>query len=60
MALKICWYWVLKLKARFLSGDYGEALAAADKAQADFPADSVIAITVRHSKSCQTSRVLRR
>src|SRR6202011_5223056 len=34
MALKICWYWVLKLKARFLSGDYGEALAAADKAKA--------------------------
>ncbi len=26
-------YWILKLKARFLSGDYPEALAAADKAQ---------------------------
>ena len=26
-----CWYWTLKLKARFLSGDYAEALAAADK-----------------------------
>ena len=24
-------YWILKLKARFLSGDYAEALAAADK-----------------------------
>jgi PAS domain S-box-containing protein len=31
MALMICWYWILKLKARFLSGDYAEALAAADK-----------------------------
>ncbi len=29
----ICWYWTLKLKARFLSGDYAEALAAADKAR---------------------------
>src|SRR5207237_4077498 len=31
MPLVICWYWILKLKARFLSGDYAEALAAADK-----------------------------
>jgi predicted ATPase/signal transduction histidine kinase len=31
--LVICWYWILKLKARFLSGDYAEALAAADKAK---------------------------
>jgi len=31
--LMICSYWILKLKARFLSGDYAEALAAADKAQ---------------------------
>ena len=29
--LMICFYWILKLKARFLSGDYAEALAAADK-----------------------------
>ena len=29
----ICWYWILKLKARFLSGDYAEALAAAEKAK---------------------------
>jgi len=29
--LMICSYWILKLKARFLSGDYTEALAAADK-----------------------------
>jgi predicted ATPase/signal transduction histidine kinase len=27
----ICWYWILKLKARFLSSDYAEALAAANK-----------------------------
>ena len=27
----ICAYWILKLKARFLSGDYAQALAAADK-----------------------------
>ncbi len=30
----ICLYWILKLKARFLSGDYAEALASADKANA--------------------------
>ena len=29
----VCFYWILKLKARFLSGDYAEALAAADKAK---------------------------
>jgi PAS domain S-box-containing protein len=34
VTLTICWYWILKLKARFLSGDYAEALAAADKAKA--------------------------
>jgi PAS domain S-box-containing protein len=28
-----CFYWILKLKARFLSGDYAEALAAADNAK---------------------------
>src|SRR5712671_1695956 len=31
MTLMICFYWILKLKARYLSGDYAEALAAADK-----------------------------
>jgi predicted ATPase/signal transduction histidine kinase len=31
MPVMICFYWILKLKARFLSGDYAEALAAADK-----------------------------
>ncbi|UVK38859.1 AAA family ATPase [Mesorhizobium sp. AR10] len=30
----VCFYWILKLKARFLSGDYAEALASADKAKA--------------------------
>ncbi len=34
MPLMICWYWILKLKARFLSGDHTEALAAADQAKA--------------------------
>jgi predicted ATPase len=29
----LCQYWILKLKARFLSRDYVEALAAADKAK---------------------------
>jgi hypothetical protein len=29
----ICLYWIRKLKARYLSGDYAEALAAADKAK---------------------------
>jgi len=33
LPILICWYWILKLKARFLSGDYAEALAAADKAK---------------------------
>ena len=33
----ICWYWIFKLKARFLSGDYAEALVAADKATVAAP-----------------------
>ena len=28
-----CWYWILKLKARFLSGDFAEALATAGSAK---------------------------
>jgi PAS domain S-box-containing protein len=31
--MTICWYWIVKLKARFLSGDCAEAQAAADKAK---------------------------
>ena len=31
--LIICWYWLVKLKARFLAGDYVAALAAAQRAQ---------------------------
>jgi PAS domain S-box-containing protein len=31
--MTICWYWIVKLKARFLSGDYAEAQAAADRAK---------------------------
>jgi PAS domain S-box-containing protein len=33
MSLIVVYYWILKLKTRFLSGDYAEALAAADKAK---------------------------
>jgi len=32
-ATMVCFYWILKLKARFLSGDYAEALAAAYQAK---------------------------
>jgi len=28
-----CWYWILKLQARFVSGDYEAAMAAAEKAK---------------------------
>jgi PAS domain S-box-containing protein len=34
MPTTICWYWIVKAKALFLSGDYAEALAAADQANA--------------------------
>jgi PAS domain S-box-containing protein len=33
-AAMVCLYWIAKLKTRLLSGDYAEALAAADKAKA--------------------------
>jgi predicted ATPase len=33
MPVMVFFYWIFKLKARFLSGDYAEALAAADKAK---------------------------
>jgi PAS domain S-box-containing protein len=33
-AMMVFYYWLIKLKTRFLSGDYAEALAAADKAKA--------------------------
>jgi PAS domain S-box-containing protein len=32
LAQLVCYYWIVKLKSRFLSGDYAEALAAASKA----------------------------
>jgi PAS domain S-box-containing protein len=32
-ATKICWYWILKLRIRFLFGDYPAALAAAKQAK---------------------------
>jgi predicted ATPase len=34
MSSLVCGYWIIKLQARFLSGDYAEALAAADRAKA--------------------------
>ena len=37
----ICLYWILKLKMRFLSGDYTEALAAAAKARSVLRAGAV-------------------
>jgi predicted ATPase/signal transduction histidine kinase/GAF domain-containing protein len=37
MNTMICSYWILKLKARFLSGDYAEALEAIDKAKPVLP-----------------------
>jgi len=33
MATMICWYWILKVQARFMSGDYEVAIAAAEKAK---------------------------
>ena len=33
ISMVCCFYWILKLEARFLSGDYADALAAADKAK---------------------------
>jgi PAS domain S-box-containing protein len=41
-ATMVCFYWILKLKARFLSGDYAEALAAADEATLRFAAAAQI------------------
>ncbi len=34
MTTMVCWYWILKLQARFLAGNYAAALAAAAKAKA--------------------------
>jgi PAS domain S-box-containing protein len=34
MATMVVWYWILKLQARFISGDYEAAIAAARKAKA--------------------------
>jgi PAS domain S-box-containing protein len=33
MTLMVCLYWIVKLKTRYLSADYAEALAAAEKAK---------------------------
>ena len=42
MSLLIFWYWTLKLKARFLAGDYAEALGAADKAKQQLSSSSAL------------------
>jgi hypothetical protein len=36
MPIMVCWYWILKLQARFMSGDYDTAILAAQKAKALF------------------------
>jgi PAS domain S-box-containing protein len=33
MSTMVCWYWILKIGARFLSGEYGQALEAVEKAK---------------------------
>jgi PAS domain S-box-containing protein len=33
LAIVACWYWILKLQARFIAGDYDSAIAAAEKAK---------------------------
>jgi PAS domain S-box-containing protein len=42
MSLLIFWYWTLKLKARFLAGDYAVALGAADKAKLQLSSSSAL------------------
>jgi predicted ATPase len=48
--LMICWYWILNLKARFLFGDYAEALAAANKVR-----PLLLVIAERPRSSCSTT-----
>jgi signal transduction histidine kinase/ActR/RegA family two-component response regulator/tetratricopeptide (TPR) repeat protein len=38
MNLMVGWYWILKIGARFLSGDYAQALQAMEKAEPSLPA----------------------
>jgi PAS domain S-box-containing protein len=33
MSTMVCWYWILKIQARVISGDYGAALSAGQKAK---------------------------
>ena len=40
MSMLIFWYWTLKLKARFLAGEYSEALDAAEKAKPQLSSSS--------------------
>src|SRR5260370_25995356 len=48
MTLMIASYWILKLKARFLSPDYAQALAAPDKATPLLSATAVIFVLLRY------------
>ena len=49
--MMICWYWIVKLKARFLSGNYAEALAAADNAK------PMLAATAGHNPAARTTSI---
>jgi GAF domain-containing protein len=42
MSVMIFWYWMLKLKARFLAGNYAEAFAAADAAKLQLSSSSAL------------------
>jgi PAS domain S-box-containing protein len=42
MSVMIFWYWMLKLKARFLAGSYDEAFAAADAAKLQLSSSSAL------------------
>jgi hypothetical protein len=33
LAIAACWYWIRKLQARYIAGDYATAMDAASKAQ---------------------------
>jgi predicted ATPase/signal transduction histidine kinase len=44
LMLMVSWYWILKLKARFLSGDYADALAAAYKIK------PLLSVTAAHTQ----------
>ena len=67
----VAWYWILKLQARFISGDYEAAIAAARKAEAllwasdahiqllDYHYYSALIIAAVHETDRPTSAVAR-